>query len=535
MDIINILLILIIVVDFILVVISLVGNKDRDETTLVYLINVATIAWWAGSMVFYRTSSDGNIVLLTKNLYVSATVIASSFYYFSLIFPKREKKHYIRALNILVVNLIVIYLTVVTDTIIFSAKVNPNGENIIYFGRYYILYVIYILYFFLTSFIRLLIKKIKTVEKTEKLQLYYLFIGYSISGNIAFLSNLLLPWFGYFSLNWLGQVATITMAGSITYAVTKHKLFNSKVITTELFIFILWIFTTFRTFLSGNPTDLTINIVFLILVIIIGLFLIRSVKREVDQRERIETLARDLEKSNERLKELDQMKSEFVSLATHQIRSPLTAIKGYISLIQEGDYGPVSKEVKGAIDVVYQSTNNLVTIVGDFLDVSRIEQGRMKYEFKDFDIYKLTSQVVTELKPNVEKKGLELQFTFEKNKDYTVFGDQGKVKQVIGNIIDNSIKYTPAGKIDVTLLKPTNFKVLIRISDTGIGIDPRVIPKLFQKFTRAENANDENIIGTGLGLYVARLMVEAHKGRVWVESEGKGKGSKFYIELPIKP
>jgi signal transduction histidine kinase len=236
--------------------------------------------------------------------------------------------------------------------------------------------------------------------------------------------------------------------------------------------------------------------------------------------------------ANERLKELDQMKSEFVSLATHQIRGPLTAIKGYISLVREGDYGPVSPEVLSAIDVVFQSTNNLVTIVADFLDVSRIEQGRMQYDFKTFDLEKLINQVVAELKPNIEKRGLSLNYAFEGGQDYSVHADQGKIKQIIGNIIDNAIKYTPEGYIDI-LVKKQSDKILIKISDTGVGIPKLVIPKLFRKFSRAENANDVNILGTGLGLYVVKQMIEAHHGRVWVESEGEGKGSQFYIELPV--
>lgn len=239
-----------------------------------------------------------------------------------------------------------------------------------------------------------------------------------------------------------------------------------------------------------------------------------------------------LSDANNRLKELDKLKSEFVSLATHQIRAPLTSIKGYISLVKEGDFGPVTPEVLGALDIVFQSTNNLVTIVGDFLDVSRIEQGKMKYDFTDFDAQELVNQVVIEQKPNVEKKGLVLNYVFEQGKNYMIHGDRGKIKQVVGNIIDNSIKYTPQGSIGVDLSHKDD-KILVKVFDTGVGIPQSTIPKLFQKFTRAANANETNILGTGLGLYVAKQMIEAHKGRVWAESEGEGKGAQFYIELPL--
>ncbi|MBX4197787.1 HAMP domain-containing histidine kinase [Candidatus Parcubacteria bacterium] len=237
-----------------------------------------------------------------------------------------------------------------------------------------------------------------------------------------------------------------------------------------------------------------------------------------------------LSSANDRLKELDQLKSEFVSLATHQIRAPLTAIKGYISMIHEGDYGPVSKEVTDALKIVFESTNNLVTIVGDFLDVSRIEQGKMKYDFTEFNIEELVKQVITEYKPNIDRIGLALHYDAPTGKNFMVNGDRGKIKQIIGNIIDNSIKYTPKGEINVSLSE-NNAKILIKIADTGVGIPPKTMPLLFQKFTRAKNANEANILGTGLGLYVAKMMIEAHKGKIWATSEGEGKGSQFYIGL----
>ncbi|MDQ3014604.1 MAG: GAF domain-containing sensor histidine kinase [bacterium] len=237
-----------------------------------------------------------------------------------------------------------------------------------------------------------------------------------------------------------------------------------------------------------------------------------------------------LKTANLKLTELDQLKTEFISLATHQIRAPLTAIKGYISLIREGDYGDVSTEVDSALGVVSESTNNLVTIVGDFLDVSRIEQGRMKYDFSDFNVDELVQQVITEYKPNVDRRGLVLNFTHDQNSENFVHADRGKLKQIFGNILDNSIKYTQQGSIDVSVTKKDD-RILIKVADTGVGIPENTIPKLFQKFTRASNANEANILGTGLGLYVAKQMIEAHEGRIWAESEGSGKGSQFYIEL----
>jgi signal transduction histidine kinase len=262
----------------------------------------------------------------------------------------------------------------------------------------------------------------------------------------------------------------------------------------------------------------------------------------VESREKIEELAASLVKSNDKLeganvklKELDKLKSEFLSLASHQIRNPLTAIKGYASLVLDGTYGEVSQSVREAVDRMYQSTQSLVVIVGDFLDISRIEQGTMKYDFTSFDIKKLAEQVVGEFKPNIMKAGLTISSVAGPG-DYFINADQGKIKQVIGNLIDNAIKYTPNGSIKVALSRHslsdgTSGRVRVTVSDTGVGIDKDVIPQLFAKFTRDKDAFKTNVSGTGLGLYLAKQMIQAHHGKIWAESDGKGKGSRFIVEL----
>ncbi|MHB1316806.1 MAG: sensor histidine kinase, partial [Minisyncoccota bacterium] len=259
-----------------------------------------------------------------------------------------------------------------------------------------------------------------------------------------------------------------------------------------------------------------------------GILLIKGVREEVSQREKVEKLAIDLEKANGRLKEVDQLKSEFLSLATHQIRAPLTAIKGYVSLILEGDYGETSEPVKGAVKIIGQSCENLVLIVNEFLDISRIEQGKMKYNLEKFNLKTFVEQILTELKPNINDANLFCEFSGD---DSFVYADKGKLKQVVGNLIDNAIKYTPTGGMGIVVSKHDN-NIYFSIKDTGIGISKEDMLKLFGKFTRTKDASKTNVIGTGLGLYVAKQMIEAMKGKIWIESDGAGKGSTFIIELP---
>lgn len=311
----------------------------------------------------------------------------------------------------------------------------------------------------------------------------------------------------------------------------RHRLFDIRVFSTEFMTASIWILLLFRTVLAQNQTEQIISGTLLLLTIVFGVVLIRSVYREIEQRERIEKLATELARANDRLKELDQLKSEFVSLATHQIRGPITAIKGYASMLLEGDYGPVAPNVKESVQTIFQSSSALAVIVQDFLDVSRIEQGRMKYEFTDLDLGTLVTEAARELRPNIERKGLTLSITAEQG--ITVNADAGKLRQVVGNLIDNSLKYTPTGSITVAVTKE-GANAFVRVSDTGVGIKPETLPKLFQKFSRAEDASKANILGTGLGLYVAKQLITAQGGSIEASSPGLGKGSTFAVELPLK-
>ena len=272
------------------------------------------------------------------------------------------------------------------------------------------------------------------------------------------------------------------------------------------------------------------------IILLLFYFIVRmwnkQVEKEVAMRERIENQEKELEKANTRLTELDKLKSEFVSLATHQIRGPLTAIKGYASMLMQGDLGAIPENVKGTIGTIFESSNALTVIVQDFLDVSRIEQGKMKYDISVFDLSKLTYDVAEELRPNIERKGLHLKLEIEPN--IIVEADIGKIRQVFENLIDNAVKYTHQGFIYFTVKRAENGVASISIKDTGVGIKPETLPKLFQKFSRAEDASKANILGTGLGLYVAKQLLTAQHGTIRAESEGEGKGSTFVVELPVK-
>jgi signal transduction histidine kinase len=320
------------------------------------------------------------------------------------------------------------------------------------------------------------------------------------------------------------------MVISFFLGMLRYKLFNIKIILTEIVSVIIVISLLIEIFYVKSYSELFLKTIVLIIITCFSYILIKSVTKEVSQRERIEFLAADLQKANDRLTDLDKQKSEFVSFATHQLRAPLTAMKGYASLILEGDLGAISEDVKNAIVRIYESSNTLTSIVDDYLNISRIELGTMKYSFEKIDLRDLVNDVIGELKPNIEKSKVKFDFDYDKTKKYMVKVDPNKFKQIIANLVDNSIKYTPQGEVKVNLALVSG-KILFSVKDNGIGIAPEVLPKLFMKFSRATNGSRQNIHGTGLGLFVAKEIVSAHRGRIWAESVGEGKGSSFFVEV----
>ena len=271
-------------------------------------------------------------------------------------------------------------------------------------------------------------------------------------------------------------------------------------------------------------------IAFLVLVIaFLSISLIRIWQKRATT---LAELSLQLEKANSRLKQLDRMKSEFVSIASHQLRSPLTSIRGYASMLLEGSYGKLPKKASEVLAKVAESTQMMALSVEDYLNVSRIESGNMKYELSEFNLVDLVKNIVDEFRPVAIKHGLVLSCQTKGLKAVLIKADIGKTKQIIQNLIDNALKYTKKGSIKVKL-EVEGKKVFVHVVDTGIGMSEEIQEDIFEKFERAQNANEVNVTGTGLGLFIARRMAHDMKGEVTAQSAGEGKGSTFTVEFPL--
>jgi len=234
-----------------------------------------------------------------------------------------------------------------------------------------------------------------------------------------------------------------------------------------------------------------------------------------------------------KLQEVDQMKDEFISMASHELRTPVTGIRGYVSMMIEGSLGPVSDKARDSLKIVQSAADRLATLVEDLLNVSRIEQGRMKIEAKPIELGAIIKEIVSELKVQADEKKLALEFKPHATTLPLVNLDIDRIKQVLINLIGNAIKYTIKGGVEVATEEKETGKILeIRIKDTGIGMSAKDRERLFQKFYRVQNDKTKNIAGTGLGLWITKQIVELMHGQIMVDSI-ENVGTQITLNFPI--
>lgn len=243
-----------------------------------------------------------------------------------------------------------------------------------------------------------------------------------------------------------------------------------------------------------------------------------------------------LKQVNEKLKELDKLKDDFVSVASHELRTPMTSIKSYLWMVLNNRGGEIPVKVKEYLERSYGATERLIRLVNDMLDVSRIEGGRVELKNELFDLKQLSSEVVEELKPRADEKGLYLRVK-DQIDSFLAFADRNKTREVLTNFIGNSLKFTENGGIEVYFESETGSSgekfVKTWVCDSGPGIGDDDKQRLFKKFARLENSyiSVAKTGGTGLGLYISKSLTEMMGGRVGLESE-LGQGAKFWFTLP---
>jgi signal transduction histidine kinase/GGDEF domain-containing protein len=270
--------------------------------------------------------------------------------------------------------------------------------------------------------------------------------------------------------------------------------------------------------------------------------LIIRIQKVLEERQRfvrLKDFADQLERANQELRKIDAMKSEFVSVASHELRTPLAAIKNAVQLMLSGKTGEINENQSKFLSMAERNINRLTNILNDLLNLSRIESGKIELKFENLELKGITELTASSLRPQADVKSIQIEVEISKQLP-AVYGDPEKIEQILTNLIGNAIKFTPdGGKILITakLFSPEReggprHTVAVSVKDTGVGIPSEHLDPIFEKFHQVESSLHRSVTGTGLGLAITKGLVEAHQGKIWVESE-VGKGSTFTFTLPL--
>ena len=344
-----------------------------------------------------------------------------------------------------------------------------------------------------------------------------LLLGFS-SGNIL----------GSFSEDWaLGQFGLFVIPvciGTLSYFVVQFRFVaRSQIMAAQFLVIGLLLAVGSILFLQNIKYVRIITGVTLVFLAMLGYLLIQSFRTEIMQRREIEKLANELGRANDQQVTL-------IHFITHQLKGFVAKSRNIFSMIQEEDFGPVPDTMKPMIDEGFNSATKGAQTIQEILNAANLKSGKVAYQMATFNFAELVQGVVNTLKPNADAKGVTL--TLEVSSEpVLITGDQMQLENAIKNLVDNTIKYTPQGSVTISV---TSEEDLVRFmtEDTGVGITPEDMQHLFTEGGHGVESQKVNVDSTGFGLYIVKNIVEAHKGKVWAESEGVGKGSRFIVELP---
>jgi signal transduction histidine kinase len=535
-------------------------------------------------------SIDPNISEIYSKLSIVGVLVPAIFTYFSYAFPDENNVSLKKVLLIFIPILPFIFLAPTKFNIEYIDSSTPDCDAVLG-SLYYLIPVVFVTYV-LWSFI-VLFKKFKKGTDQIKKQIKLVLIGFSSLIAWALVTNVTAPLIGLDKLSFFGPIGAIVFVFFVAYSITKYKFLNIKVLLVQALVVWLVIligsqFFFIRSFVNQLLTGFT-----LILLVIFGWVLINSVKKEVQQKEELEVANKKIDRknvklsiankeiskrkealevankeiskrggelqrmadslaiANDKLRQLDNAKTEFIGLVNHQLLHAPTPIKDYLAMLLEGSYGEIPENQIKVLKNINAANDRQIHLTEDLMAVTRMESGKIELTFTKEKLEDICQGVYVNVEPTAKEKNLVLEYEKPKTALPELVLDKSKIFEAIFNFVDNAVKYTPAGKIVLKVeldsssrYKPQSLEdqdkkaiagqvVRVTVADTGSGISKENISQLFAKFSRKDVAK-LNANGTGLGLYLVKLTIEAHGGRTWAESEGEGKGAQFIIELPVK-
>jgi len=518
-------------------------NNKNSSTNRWFAATTFMMTVWMASNFLENYLSSFNLASFFLRLdFASAAILVCFWIFFCLNFPQPENFLSIKKKFVFILSAIFFAILSFSDLII----KNINIDNRISFdvGILFALYAFFIVINIFGGYGYLIWKyrKYNSIE-IQRTQILYVLLGFLIFGSVATVTNLFLQSMLPVALFRMGIYSAIFVAGFTAYAIVKKKLFGIKVVLTALLVVVIASLLMVDTLLLTKNLSLQIfKGVGVVLFMIFGYALIKSVIKEIEQKEKMRGMAIEIDKAyrvekkaNEELTELDKVKNQFLMQTQHDLRSPLGVIRGYCDLLISGTMGKQSAKTIDVLQRIQMVAEDKIRDVNNFLDVAQFRLGKGVVSLKPgVGLVALINEVINAEKLKARQNSIYLKFETAES-EVLISADREKLKASIFNIVDNAIKYTKSGGVSVGLQPDIHNRknVLITIKDTGIGIPKDKLATMFEgQFMRTAQAQ-KTAEGKGIGLYLSGQIIKMHNGKVWVESEGEGKGSAFYIELPL--
>ena len=478
--------------------------------------------WLIGDAIIWTSNNYHLIYAIWSSLVYIEVVFYILGFYFATVFVKKSDISISWKIVLFVLTLPALFITITQQSVTgFNYPVCEAFNNnfldqykLIIEGIILIIILIYILIPFF--------KRLPWNQKKDDLMvLGSTFLFLSVFGITEYLASIT----GYYEMNLYSLFLLPIFLVAIIYSVFELDIFNFHILGTHYLVVGLIVLMGGQLFFVTSTANRLLTILTIILLVGLSIILFRNLKRESDQRVHIEKL-------NIQLESLLKQRESLVHLVTHKIKGSFTRSKYIFAGLLDGTFGETNPAIQKVAKMGLESENAGILTVDLVLDVANMQKGVVKYEMKVIDFKEIILKTFAEKKIQAEERGLQMESKIHDSKDdiYSVLGDVFWLREAINNLIDNAIKYTKEGKITINL-EDGKGKIKFSIKDTGIGITDEDKKSLFTEGGRGKDSVKMNVDSTGYGLYSVKLIIEAHKGKVWAESDGPGKGSTFYVEL----
>jgi len=503
-------------------------KKSLTNKTFLFF-SIVTGLWGLANFFGYRfTNPDVAFLLLRSVMFLA---VLQAFFIFKLfyVFPERQVvfpkvyKYFLLPLVLItgvlsLSPLVLSHVETVSETGAILKII--NGPAIPLFGVVSVGLVLAALYVF--------IRNLRHAALDQRGAYIKILIGTAIMFSLIITFNFIFPAvFNNSKYLSFGALFTFPFILLTAYAIYRHKLFNIKVASVGLIAFVLTIFSFFNILYAQSTSQIVLNSTFFLVILLGSITLIRTILREVEQKEYLQVL-------NTELRDLLKQRESLVHLITHKVKGSFTRSKYIFAEMVAGSFGELHDMLLSMAKKGLSSDNEGIQTVDLVLNSFNLSSGTVKYDMKRISFKDIVLQVISEKKSRAEDKGLKVETEMVPEDTYAVYGDAFWLKEIVNNFVENSIRYSLQGTIHVKLERKEG-KVILSVKDNGVGLTDEDKKNLFTEGGRGKDSIRLNIDSTGYGLFSVRLIAEAHKGRVWAESEGKDKGSTFYVELHTEP